>query len=429
MFKIGKVQTKYICFGLLIFLIELRFLEYFSPTILGLSIALLITYLYIFLNATLEVSLIIVVANDALGTILAGKISFQYLLLVLLIYTLINNRKFFVISLKELFIDLSVIFASTQLYFVGFVELKAVLFTLLYYYAIKINYRYIDKNEVFIERFTFAMSLICMAIALHACITGGVVYNEYDATQALYIRKGLLGVGIGDPNFSSMLICFGTISTVMNPEFHLLYKIIAVIIFIKALIITVSTTGIIGMVLFFILLALINKKIPKKIRNILIVLFVILILFSIYNSLPSSIKIPAIDMYIERITSKFNALLSGQWNEVTTGRSSLANDYWSYISNEGIIRLLFGFNVLNCAASRVPHNTYIDFILQFGILGSMLYMGITLFKIKKILCEKDHLLYRKVVLIYKIIFLFYLGTLSLYQGNLFALMTMFLLVL
>lgn len=429
MFKIGKEHTKYLCLSILTFSIELRFLNYFSPNILGLSIALLMVFLYVFLDATLEVSLIIVVANDALGTILAGKISFQYLLLVLLVFTVITNRNLFLISLKELFIDLSVIFASSQLYFVGFIDLKAVLFTLLYYYAIKINYRYINNKDVFIENFTFAMSVICMAIALHGCITGGVVYNEYDATQALYIRKGLLGVGIGDPNFSSMLICFGTIATIMNPTFHLIYKVIAFIIFIKALIITVSTTGIIAMILFFILLALINKKTPKKIRNMLMILFGILFLFAIYNSLPSSIKIPEIDIYIERITSKFNAMLTGQWNEVTTGRSMLADDYWNYISNEGIIRLLFGFNVLNCAASRVPHNTYIDFILQFGILGSTLYLGIALAKIKKILFEREHLLYRKVVLIYKIVFLFYLGTLSLYQGNLFALMTMFLLVL
>lgn len=429
MLKIGKEKTKSICLSILIFLIELRFLQCFSPTILGLSIAILMVYLYIFLDATIEVSLIIVVANDALGTILAGKISFQYLLLVLLLYTLLTNRKLLLISLKEMFIDLLIIFASSQLYFVGFIDLKTVLFTLLYYYAIKINYRYIEKKDVFIANFTFGMSFICMAIALHGCITGGVVYNEYDATQALYIRKGLLGVGIGDPNFSSMLICFGTIATIMNRKFHLIYKVIAVIIFLQALIITVSTTGIIAMILFFILLALINKKTPKKIRNILIILFGILFIFAIYNSLPTGIKIPEIDMYIERITSKFNAMLTGQWNEVTTGRSMLADDYWNYISNEGIIRLLFGFNVLNCAASRVPHNTYIDFILQFGIFGSTLYLGIALTKIKKILFERENLLYRKVVLIYKIIFLFYLGTLSLYQGNLFALMTMFLLVL
>lgn len=427
--KIGKLTTKSICYILLSIFIEFRFLNVLSSNITGICIAILMIYLYVFCDSNLEIIVIIIIANDALGTIFFGHISFQYLLFILLIYTLVFNRKLFIVNKKDILVDLLAVFSCLELYFVGFIEIKLVLFTILYYYAFVINIRLIPDKDIFINRFTFAMSLICTLIALHACITGGVIYNEYDATEAYYIRKGLLGVGIGDPNFSSLLICFGIISTFMHTRFNHIYIVVSVCILIRALIITMSTTGIIGVIFVFILLLFINKTLPKKIRNIVIVLCGFILIIILYNSLSTSVKIPAIDMYIERVVSKIDALTSGQWNMVTSGRSTLVDEYWYYIKNEDVMRLLFGFNTLNCAADHVPHNTYIDFILQFGIIGVIFFLVILLYRARTILHNKEQAEYRKVLIIYKLVFIFYLGTLSLYQGSLYALMMVVLFVL
>lgn len=427
--NIGKSEKTQIAFWGLAIIIELTFLQLVPQSISGLIMTGLMVYLYVLCDASLEVAVIIIVANDALGTMLFGKGSFQYLLVFLLLLTVILNRRLLTLNGKDAIVDLLVLFASFELYFVGFVSLKDVLFTLLYYYAIVINKRYIENDELFINRLTFSFSVICVLISLHAAITGGVVYNEFDATKAYYIRKGLLGVGIGDPNYSSILICIGLVSTVLNKRFHLLYKLIAVFILLKALTITLSTSGIIAITVAVILILLINNNIPKKIKYITVAFFVLLIVISFYNSFPDPVKIPSVDKYIERILSKVDALMSGNWNTLTSKRSSISDTYWKYIEKEDLLHFLFGFNSLTCASDYVPHNTYIDFILQFGIIGSALYLYVLIKKFKNVIIEKSNLLYRKVVITLKVVFLLYMAALSIYQGSIFAIMMVILFVL
>ena len=72
--------------------------------------------------------------------------------------------------------------------------------------------------------------------------------------------------------------------------------------------------------------------------------------------------------------------MSKNLSELTTGRSSLLESYWRYISDNGI-RIAFGSGtgqeLLHIRGqNRAAHNTYVDLLYYFGAIGGTLLVGI-----------------------------------------------------
>ena len=109
---------------------------------------------------------------------------------------------------------------------------------------------------------------------------------------------------------------------------------------------------------------------------------------------------------------------------VTTGRSRISSEYIDYIFNQqGVIKLMFGLNpLIRIPSGHVPHNTYLDFILQFGLLGSAVLLWFIVRNLSKSFRPIVDKPSNKPVLILKVLFLFYMFGLSLYEGCLTGIM-------
>ena len=420
----SKIDT--IIYLVLFILVEAVFLNSSLQIVTGPLLTGIFFYLYFIKKDTILVTTFIIVANDALGTIFLGKISFQYLLLVFIVLELIQNSK---MRVRNFVLAVVAIFMVFQPCFTNVTAFKNVIYSSLYILALLVQYQKYEKDD-FLENHMCAASIIVGLIALHAIITGGVIYAEAQHTEYFqeYQRRGVLGVGIGDPNFSSLLLCMGIACTLNNRSMKWYGKVILYAVTTAAMFVTLSTSGILAFVLVNLLSVIVNRKLTKGIRRLLLLLLVGVTVFQIYLALPSPYHIADIDAYIERLEIKYNAFVNKDFYSATTGRSDLSDRYFHYINKEQTLgRQLFGGNSV-VQLGNATHNTYLSWILQFGYFGfSALLIYACIRLIKTYFSERNDV--RRFSLIIKALYIFFIATLSVFDGSTFALMFFFLFVL
>ncbi|MBE6601948.1 MAG: hypothetical protein E7637_05520 [Ruminococcaceae bacterium] len=409
-------------FWLLLICTEIVFLQYPMYRFMGPIIALLLGYLYFIKRETIFVTVFIILANTDLKAVLISSVSFQQLLFAFIAVDLVLQVKLSTMIKSFLCASLALVMLL-QLFLVGFMDMPSVFYTFLFAFALVLQFcQYRDRKEEMIEKLTFAIMIIVGLIALHTCITGGVTFQ--DEENMSIIRRGTLGVGVGDANFSCLLLCTGVASAFNCRSVNRILCWIFAGLMISAMLVTLSTTGFIALIVVLLLSVFTNVKLEKKLRNAILVVLFILLLVQIYLLLPPEYRIKNLDAYIARMESKYLALVNDDYSTLTTGRSSNAEIYLGYIHRQSPLRILFGGNTLippslHCGAS---HNTYIDFLLRFGYVGAAILLFFVVRSFFRTLAGDKNSRYRKVSLCLKVLYLFFAFTLSIYNHATFAMM-------
>lgn len=402
------------------------FMQRSLELVLGPIMAVLIAYLYFVGYAEIMTALVIV-ANDAMGTIFLGSISFPYLLLVLTIIRLTLKRRRMT-GTELLFLSVALVL-QLQLWIVELIALRNVIYSMTFILSLFVLPRDFDTADRLARGFLATMAII----AVHACITGGVEYTEFEAVELFepenVTRYGILGAGTGDPNLSSFLINMGLICAWTEQRLRLRWKILLSALFFVVLGITVSISGLLAMLLIAILGVLISTPKKKGIVILAIALLLVVCLASLYLALPVHMRLPAFEGYIIRIEEAFDMIGSGDIAGATTNRSSILANYLDYIMNQPFIRFLFGGNSLRVAGRGMPHNTYIGFVLQVGIIASLFLFAWMLWRVWRSFKLPRDTAYRKRAILWKVLSLFMAFTLSFYEGSLWALWMYFVILL
>ena len=415
-----QVDLKKLALAVLLLCAFLVFMRSSLELFLGPVMAVLMTVLYVSGYAPVVTALIIV-ANDALGAVFLGRLSFQYLLLALALFGL--TRKRFVTRSEFVFLVIALVL-QLELLAVGFIDFRSLLFSMIYVLAILAH----PKNEDAMASFLRGVAIVVGLIALHACLTGGVEFIEYE-DHVLVQRRGILGVGIGDPNFSCFLLNIGLVCTWCDKKIKKIWKLLLTAVMLGAMAITVSISGLLALILIIVLFFLLGKKKGKGVTALLLLFLVVALLLSIYISTPEELHITAIDNYISRVTEKLTALRQGDMNAVTTDRSSLYSDYLAYIFNQPILRFFFGGNKLVLINQMASHNAYVDVWLQAGLFGFAIVVGWILYKSKAAFTLPNTDDTKRSVLLLKALSLFVSFTLSISCGNIWSLWMLFLILL
>lgn len=392
--------------------------------ITGPILAVCFTYLY-FKGYQPLVAAIIVVANDSLGCIFTGSISFTYLLLVLFIISIFFDHFVIEIRNSQIVAGIIVIIMLLTLLYYETIAVKNIVYTVTFICAVGYNLREYEDIELFFK----GVAIVAFLISIHTCITGGVEFYELDEYSTEYLRKGILGAGIGDSNYSALLLNLGIACALFDKDFRWYLKLIMTVCAVYAMTVTLSTSGLIGLLLALFAFVLLKRdSLPKRLFNVIILIFILLIIYNTYMGLSDNMRNETVDAYIERMQEKSVFLQQGEMTEFTTNRSDLANESMDYILHQqGALGELFGFNSLFAGTkSSVPHNTYIDLLLQIGFTGTFVSMGYILYA--GVMAWKDKQRSRRDILL-KIIFLYYFLNLSIYQGSIFALAYLVLIVL
>ena len=117
---------------------------------------------------------------------------------------------------------------------------------------------------------------------------------------------------------------------------------------------TYSKSFLLIFVVLFLLFILDNQK--NKFNKIIFLIGIALIfLYSTFNDI--------IQVFILRFSNISNL------NELTTGRDYLWNSYWNIISQSSLPSILFGHEIIK--GMKAAHNTYIEILFRFGVVGCL----------------------------------------------------------
>lgn len=243
------------------------------------------------------------------------------------------------------------------------------------------------KNVViFFKYYVFA----CIASFITGIFTGNVMrYNELiDASEQFLTLTRLMGT-FNDPNYMGFFFSIGFFAVVTLEIFTKRNKIILAITLLIMIVSTMSTTAILGIILIFFVYILLRYKISLK--TIVLFLTSISLAVFIFNYGLNNPNATILNTFSQRINQKFIALETNDIKTATTNRTDLARNHLEYFFSQNMSKQLFGGNVINAVAieknnqlnENLAHNEYVDLLLNIGIVGTVIVVGIWLSKLKR----------------------------------------------
>lgn len=188
---------------------------------------------------------------------------------------------------------------------------------------------------------------------------------------------------LGDANYAGMFYDMCILAVILIKGIPLWIKIIFVALFFIFLLQTASLSALLTLSILLIL-AVILKYRAKSIIILSGILIIGLIGLAVILSVPQIREIPAINGIIIRVTEKLRYLVIGRWDLLTTDRYAIWTQALNYFSQKGLGGQLLGGSVITVAILDTTffayawacHNSYVQSLLNFGILGAIVVYSV-----------------------------------------------------
>lgn len=222
---------------------------------------------------------------------------------------------------------------------------------------------------------------------IFAFMLGGIASGIYGWTSDEFTKEiNIRGAGaqkvsrnfgaLSDANFAGLFYSLCIICTLLLRKIPLWLRCIFLALFAKMLLETASLSAL--LILGVLSTLLIILKYRAKSFFILTFLFVGgVIAIAIILAVPQLREIDAIAGLIIRITEKLSYIPRGRWDLLTTDRSAIWGEAMSIFASKGWWGKLIGGSVITVMVidysiiSIACHNSYLQSILNFGILGTL----------------------------------------------------------
>jgi hypothetical protein len=220
-----------------------------------------------------------------------------------------------------------------------------------------------------------------------AFMLGGVASGIYGWTNDEFTKNiNVSGAGaqtvsrnfgaLSDSNFAGLFYSLCAVTSITLNKLKFWVRGIFLALFGIMLLQTASLSAILItciLTIFYIIL----KFRRKSILILSAAFFVAVIGIAIILAVPQLREIPAISGLIIRITEKLSYIPRGRWDLLTTDRAAIWEDALGIFSNKALWGKLIGGSVITVMVidksiiSIACHNSYIQSILNFGILGTI----------------------------------------------------------
>ncbi|MDO4564031.1 MAG: hypothetical protein Q4C04_00260 [Clostridia bacterium] len=311
--------------------------------------------------------------DNPMGTLIMGRFTLLIFYLPFLFYKLFIKKKSKIKRSYLLVLVLSILYFAFAYSYYGNVSIKQIIIIIC---SMIIGEECLKERERFDGLFAVLyLSSLIPALALCFGLTGTVGETERMA-----------GVGFSDPNYASFVCCIG-LCVLLNVQFNKPYKkalqTIACVIIIIGIFRSGSRAGLLVALGILVLKIILTRGVTKRIKIAVGIAAVAVIGLFLINA--NVIRISNLDYILERWEETFNAFTVGDVEYATAARSSIANTYMDYFLREGLLRQLFGFNVVGTQSifsaigrTVVTHNVYIDYLMAFGVFGAIVMFGLYL---------------------------------------------------
>lgn len=170
------------------------------------------------------------------------------------------------------------------------------------------------------------------------------------------------------------------------------------------------------LMLFLPLFMLLYSKIKNRKHLAFVMLFIgiLVLIFSIIAG-----KIEFLDIVLSRFTAADDAA------ELTTGRSDIWIEYFDYFASNAFALIFGGGLNAKLVSGAAAHNTYVDLILYFGIIGTMMFVALLRALMRSVEFRYKRNLINHSVWICVIIMYFFLSELFYFDCPIHIIMAMF----
>ena len=410
-----------------------------STSVFGNIVFLLMVYIT-FRGGLIYCLPVVLIINDGLGTAIMGQLSFYWVALALIILDLLITRwknQLAAVKQSMLFFFVGILYSLHTLVFQYDMELRTPLNILVFIVMLVYIYNKIEIKSVDLKIIIDLLGVSCVIVALHMVITGGINYTTYSYEEALQwsrtSRYGIIGVGVGDPNFSGLRLIFGFV-TVLHTKWPKWIKFVCAAIFLYCIVKTVSITAIIVLIIITSLIIILQANPSKVIKALFLLLIAASIGFIILSTVPLGSVSEQVELFKYRIEATLKAVIENNYDSASSNRSSHFVEYMNYLSDtsRSPLNILFGCEHIPPADfDSFSHNTFIDWLVRFGYVGFILLMIVSIRKLgthyrvwKKAPSETN-----KYLLLIKVLYFIYSFTLSIYNGADVALHLMIMLII
>ena len=423
---------------------------------LGLFFIVLLEVLFSKNNDNLLYIFIFMAINDEILVVdmLNGSISRIFLVLIalkLIIY-IIKNK----IKPNKMQIGITLFFIISCLVSLDNIKEEAIILINIFTFVLFSMALKFDKKNL--DNFIYKLFTTIISSTFCGIIYGLVTFNylEYNQGNKIIYRFN----GSYEPNFMCLYINLAILSllSIKDKVNKYLFYILCSILILSA-ILTISVTGL-GVLLFslFIYFIVYRNKWKIVLKDFFIIFLITgllygslklikyediiakhdLVLYIDHDNDKNNIYVQEKDEIINKITEKkysdnalfdrllrtFDLLKEGKIDEVTSGRTALIRDFYKASIDRPILNILFGNNPLNKKVYSpffghdcFSHNSYVDFLYNFGIIGLIIIMYFIIYRTFKNkflgLSIKDSI-YKNDVKIIRIMLMIFIFTLSMY---------------
>lgn len=313
-----------------------------------------------------------------------------------------------------------------------------------------------DEKDKFIEKLFFTIVFAIIESIAYGFINNNFLVNvvDYEKQTKIYRFNGTY-----EPNFMCMYINLGILSLLaIKNKFNKYIFYIFMAVMINFAILTASITGIATLIVSIFIYIIINfkRKSLNYINAVIIIIFLIILFLGLkfvineMNSTTNSqinteintsdnkeVEVDKQELennisdnsLAKRITKIINQVKEGKLDDVTSGRIPLAKTFVKSSFNRPILNILFGNGITNkklyndfFRRNCYSHNSYLDFLYNFGIIGFILgtaYMIYKTFKNVFLNFSMKDTKYASNIRIIRIMLLIYALSLTLYTKRMF----------
>ncbi len=246
-----------------------------------------------------------------------------------------------------------------------------------------------DDSDAF-NLFFKTYSIVCLCSYLTGILIGNTIGGEYNYSR--------FNATFEDPNYMGFFFTIAIFSILCLKLFDKRLRYIIIIVLYAMMMSSLSITAIVVNIILWLFYLFMMKKL--KPAGLIIIIAVFVLLSALYSYGVENPDIPVLGDLSARIDEKVQSFISGDIDEVTTGRTSLTKENLEYYLSLPMFNVFFGGIPVNPRnihpdIKAVSHNEYVDLLLNVGIIGAIVMLGFFLFSywssIKRYrLANKEH---------------------------------------
>lgn len=345
-----------------------------------------------------------------------GMSVFRYFTFLFFLYSMRQYKKIKITLSYFLLLAIYFIYSS---YFSIFYDIQAGVFSFFDVICIFLLITLYLKNLDCLKKFFsiyVVVAMISFITGLHSETAMNVTQN-FDGELVEIVRNTAT---FEDPNYMGFFFSIGIFAMITLKLFSKKLRILLTIVLYAMILSTLSITAIIGNILFWTFYLMLTKQLNAKVG--LVIIAIIGLAVFLYSYGLANRDAPVIGMLSYRIEQKLAGLLSNDMATVTTGRSSLSSEHLAIFAEQSWFKQLFGLNAVNTlkldfeGIHMAAHNEYVDLLLNVGLVGTILLVGIALkhfiLHIETYLAQKDNC--SLCLLMTKLIWFYYAYTLTVF---------------